>query len=556
LSRSVPSASEVQATFAATLFDEWMVRGLRDVVLAPGSRSTPLAIAAASRSELQLHVRLDERSAGFFALGRALVTSRPVVMVTTSGTAAAELHACVAEADLAFVPLIVVTADRPPELHGVGAPQTIDQAHLYGTMVRRFDDVYDISLDASTRWRGGAGGLWDAAVGDVTSPGPVHLNIGFVEPLIAEAFDLPARDESAIRSPRQEDGQDLAALDLTGLSTLCVVGRGVTPDMISAGTGLGWVVVGDATARDTLAHFDALLRSDEFARRARPDVVVRLGGLPASKVLGERLREWGARTIALSGAGFVADPDRLVSETYAGVPMLDIASLHANTDYGRIWSNASEIVERWLEDVDAHERELNEPLVARTVVALSNDADVPLVVGSSMPVRDIEWWGSPRRTRVFANRGANGIDGVVSTALGVAAGARAVALVGDLTMLHDVSGLVDGLGTAGGTCVLVVADNQGGGIFSFLPQATSLDTDRFELLFGTPRRHELDVVAEAFGHVATTVSSVEELRGAIEKGLAGEGLHVVVARVPSRAENVEIHERWNAHVRTLIETAS
>jgi 2-succinyl-5-enolpyruvyl-6-hydroxy-3-cyclohexene-1-carboxylate synthase len=556
LSRSVPSASEVQATFAATLFDEWIVRGLRDVVLAPGSRSTPLAIAAASRSELQLHVRLDERSAGFFALGRALVTSRPVVMVTTSGTAAAELHACVAEADLAFVPLIVVTADRPPELHGVGAPQTIDQAHLYGTMVRRFDDVYDISLDASTRWRGEAGGLWDAAVGDVTSPGPVHLNIGFVEPLIAEAFDLPARDESAIRSPRQEDGQDLAALDLTGLSTLCVVGRGVTPDMISAGTGLGWVVVGDATARDTLAHFDALLRSDEFARRARPDVVVRLGGLPASKVLGERLREWGARTIALSGAGFVADPDRLVSDAYAGVPMLDIASLHANTDYGRIWSNASEIVERWLEDVDAHERELNEPLVARTVVALSNDADVPLVVGSSMPVRDIEWWGSPRRTRVFANRGANGIDGVVSTALGVAAGARAVALVGDLTMLHDVSGLVDGLGTAGGTCVLVVADNQGGGIFSFLPQATSLDTDRFELLFGTPRRHELDVVAEAFGHVATTVSSVEELRGAIEKGLAGEGLHVVVARVPSRAENVEIHERWNAHVRTLIETAS
>ena len=267
MSRSVPSASEVQATFAATLFDEWIARGLRDVVIAPGSRSTPLAIAAASRRELQLHVRLDERSAGFFALGRSLVTSRPVVMVTTSGTAAAELHACVAEADLAFVPLIVVTADRPPELHGVGAPQTIDQAHLYGAMVRRFDDVYDIALDAATRWRSEASGLWDAAVGVVTSPGPVHLNVGFAEPLIAEAFALPAREEAAEHAPRPVDGRDLAALDLAGLSTLCVVGRGATPEMIDAASALNWVVLGDATARGTVAHYDALLRSDDFARR-------------------------------------------------------------------------------------------------------------------------------------------------------------------------------------------------------------------------------------------------------------------------------------------------
>jgi 2-succinyl-5-enolpyruvyl-6-hydroxy-3-cyclohexene-1-carboxylate synthase len=545
----------VQATFAATLFDEWISRGLRDVVLAPGSRSTPLAIAAASRGELQLHVRLDERSAGFFALGRALVTSRPVVMMTTSGTAAAELHACVAEADLAFVPLIVVTADRPPELHGVGAPQTIDQAHLYGAMVRRFDDVFDVSFDVAPRWRAEASGLWDAAVGEVTEPGPVHLNVGFVEPLITEPLELPARRETAATAIRRGEGKDLTELDLAGSSTLCVVGRGATPEMIAAGEALGWAVLGDATARNTLAHFDALLRSDDFARRVRPDVVVRLGGLPASKVLGERLREWGARTIALSGAGFVADPDRLVSETYTGEPSVDLMSLHANDDYARLWRDASETVVRWLEDVDAEESELTEPLVARTVVAASNENNVPLLVGSSMPVRDVEWWGSPRRTRVFANRGVNGIDGVVSTALGVAAGSRAVAFVGDLTMLHDVSALVDGLGTAGGTCVLIVADNQGGGIFSFLPQATALDVDRFELLFGTPRRHELDVVAEAFGHVATIVSSVSELRGAIEKGLAAEGLHVVVARVPSRPRNVDIHERWNAHVRALIEGA-
>lgn len=555
MSRSVPSASEVQATYAATLFDEWIIRGLRDVVLAPGSRSTPLALAAASRSELTLHVRLDERSAGFFALGRALATSRPVVMMTTSGTAAAELHACVAEADLAFVPLIVITADRPPELHGVGAPQTIEQAHLYGDMVRRFDDVYDVSLDAAPRWRGEASGLWDAAIGEVTSPGPVHLNIGFVEPLMAEALALPERREISARPLRHGDGMDTSTLDLEGLSVLCVVGRGATPEMIDAATALQWVVLGDATARNSLAYFDPLLRSNDFADRVRPDVVVRLGGVPASKILGERLREWKGRTIALSGAGFVADPDRLVSDTYVGSPNSDVASLKASGDYVALWREASASVGRWLEEIDAQEGELTEPLVARTVVAAANDAEVPLIVGSSMPVRDVEWWTPARRTRVVANRGVNGIDGVVSTALGVTAGGRGIALVGDLTMLHDVSGLVEGLGNAGGTCVLVVADNQGGGIFSFLPQATALEEDRFELLFGTPRRHDLDVIAEAFGHVATTASNVGELRRSIDKGLDSEGLTVVVAKVPSRRENVELHERWNDHVRGLVETA-
>jgi 2-succinyl-5-enolpyruvyl-6-hydroxy-3-cyclohexene-1-carboxylate synthase len=555
LSRSVPSASEVQATYAATLFDEWITRGLRDVVLAPGSRSTPLALAAASRSELTLHVRLDERSAGFFALGRALATSRPVVMMTTSGTAAAELHACVAEADLAFVPLIVITADRPPELHGVGAPQTIEQAHLYGEMVRRFDDVYDVSLDAAPRWRGEASGLWDAAIGEVTSPGPVHVNIGFVEPLMADALALPERREISTRPLRHVDGMNISTLDLAGLSVLCVVGRGATPEMIDAATALQWVVLGDATARNTLAYFDPLLRSNDFTDRARPDVVVRLGGVPASKILGERLREWKVRTIALSGAGFVADPDRLVSDTYVGSPNSDVASLKASGDYVALWREASASVGRWLEEVDEQEGELTEPLVARTVVAAANDAEVPLIIGSSMPVRDVEWWTPARRTRVVANRGVNGIDGVVSTALGVSAGGRGIALVGDLTMLHDVSGLVDGLGSAGGTCVLVVADNQGGGIFSFLPQATALDEDRFELLFGTPRRHDLDVIAEAFGHAATTVSNVGELRRSIDKGLDSEGLTVVVARVPSRRENVELHERWNDYVRGLVETA-
>jgi 2-succinyl-5-enolpyruvyl-6-hydroxy-3-cyclohexene-1-carboxylate synthase len=547
LSRSVPSASEAQATFAATLFDQWSRRGLRDVVLSPGSRSTPLALAAATCEGLTVHVRLDERSAGFFALGRALATARPVVVVVTSGTAAAELHACVAEADLAFVPMIVVTADRPPELHGVGAPQTIDQRHLYGEMVRRFDDVFAVDFHESPLWRVRADELWDGCLG--VRPGPVHLNAAFVEPLLADALDLPALVESP---DRIVESTTVTGLDVRSQKVLCVVGRGVSSGVVAECRALNWVVLGDATAIGTLPYFDPLLRVPDFVSGVRPDVVVRLGGLPASKVLSEQLREWSVRTVGLDGAGFVADPDRLISESFAGLPTRDTASLMASETYVTTWRNASNEVGRWLQTLQT-ECEISEPAVARAIVTACNESGTSLVVGSSMPVRDVEWWAPARTSATFANRGVNGIDGVVSTILGVASSSRALGFVGDLTMLHDVSGLVDGLGTNGGTCVLVVADNRGGGIFSFLSQATRVEPTRFEQLFGTPRPHDLEVVAHAFGHQAVSVSTLEELRRAIEKGLAAEGLSVVVAKVPSREDNVRLHGAWNDEVARLVQ---
>ncbi|MGC2484685.1 MAG: 2-succinyl-5-enolpyruvyl-6-hydroxy-3-cyclohexene-1-carboxylic-acid synthase [Acidimicrobiales bacterium] len=545
MSRSVPSASEAQATFSATLFDQWAQLGLRDVVISPGSRSTPLVLAAAATEGLTLHVRLDERSAGFFALGRALATRRPVAVVVTSGTAATELHACVAEADLAFVPLIVVTADRPPNLHGVGAPQTIEQAHLYGDMVRRSTDTFVVNFEDSPRWRDVADDLWYSATG--MRPGPVQLNAAFLEPLVADSLELPGRSGRYVARVEHE----VPSVDVRGLAVLCVVGRGVSRETIEVCRQLNWVVLGDATANGTLAYFDALLRSSDFVERVRPDIVVRLGGLPASKVLAEQLRAWSARTIALDGAGFVADPDRLVGETYAGLPVEGVTALVGDEAYATTWANASREVGRWLEKQD-HESELVEPALARAVVAASNESGAALAVGSSMPVRDVEWWAPARTSATYANRGVNGIDGVVSTILGVAAGSRAIGYVGDLTMLHDVSSLVDGLGTAGGTCVLVVADNRGGGIFSFLTQASRVSAERFEQLFGTPRPLDLEAVARAFGHHATTVTTLDELRGALDKGLGTEGLSVVVARVPSREDNVAIHDSWNESVAALV----
>jgi 2-succinyl-5-enolpyruvyl-6-hydroxy-3-cyclohexene-1-carboxylate synthase len=541
----------VQATYAATLFDEWIRWGLRDVVVCPGSRSTPLALACARRLELRVHVRIDERSAGFFALGRALATHVPVAIVVTSGTAAAELHACVAEASQAFVPLLVLTADRPPELHGVGAPQTIDQHELFGEMVRCFEDPGVARGDDAHTWRSLAQRLWNGAAPQTTAspgPGPVHLNAAFVEPLVADARELPA--PSATTPVTRSSTTNVANLE--DLRVLCVAGHGVSARMVDDCSSLNWAVVGDATALGTISYFDPLLRDTRFAQEVRPDVVVRLGGMPASRVLQERLREWRVRTVGFDGAGFVSDPDRLVTDRLVGLP----DPLHepkADGEYLRLWSEAATHVGEWLAKVDEEEDALHEISLARCVVEESTRRDIPLVIGSSMPVRDVEWWTPTRVAPTFSNRGVNGIDGVVSTVLGVAAGSRAIGLVGDLTMLHDVSALVDGVGDAGGTGVLVVADNHGGGIFSFLTQRASVDDVRFEQLFGTPRDHDLVTIARAFGHESLRVSTISQLRVALEAACGRDGLSVIVADVPSRDENVQLHDEWNEKVASILE---
>jgi 2-succinyl-5-enolpyruvyl-6-hydroxy-3-cyclohexene-1-carboxylate synthase len=542
LQQSVPSPNDVQATYAATLFDEWRRLGLRDVVICPGSRSTPLALACVEQSELRLHVRLDERSAGFFALGVALSSERPVAIIVTSGTAAAELHAVVAEADLARVPLLVLTADRPEELHGVGAPQTIEQGHLYGAMVRRFADPGVASQENTATWRTLARDLWLDARGTGDNAGPVHLNAAFREPLVGQPFELPDQlDELMEMLP----SRDLATVDVNGQRVLAVVGLGADAATVEECVALNWVVLGDATARGTTAYFDPLLRDEQFVTLATPDLVIRLGGLPASKVLQEKLRNWNVPIVALSGAGDVADPDRVVGRTIAGLPRRDVEKMQGSADYVALWRDASTKMGEWF---DAYERDgdlLDEPSVARLVVESSSRFDVPLVVGSSMPVRDVEWFTPSRTSRTFANRGVNGIDGVVSTVLGVGAGAKSLGLVGDLTLLHDVSGLVEGLGEVGGSCVIVVANNHGGGIFSFLAQAHEIAPSQFEQLFGTPRPHNLAAITEAFGHASVTVSTRAELRDVIATGLDREGLTVVIAQVPTRDENVRRHEALN-----------
>ncbi|HEV3329048.1 MAG TPA: 2-succinyl-5-enolpyruvyl-6-hydroxy-3-cyclohexene-1-carboxylic-acid synthase [Acidimicrobiales bacterium] len=554
---SVPVADGVaaaQSAFALALFDEFARGGLVDVVVCPGSRSTPLVLAAAGTEGLALHVRLDERSAGFFAIGRALVTRRPVAVVVTSGTAAAELTAAVVEADLAGVPIVVVTADRPPELRGVGVPQTIDQVKLYGSAVRRVEDPGAIRPSSAPSWRALASRLLSAAV---AGRGPVHLNVPLVEPLDAIASDVPrGRPRGA---PWRTVTTPVAATagafsTLAGARGLLLAGRGAgDPELVLAvAERHGWPLLADPLSGARFEHpcvvatFDALMGDPDVRGALQPDVVVSLGAPPASRALAEALVEWAPRVLAVDERGWPGDPYGLVSDVLVGSPSgwataaRALAPLGGPEDFLAAWRGADDAASSVFESACA--TELNEPSLARRL-SRALPEDVALVVSNSMPVRDLEWFGArtARPPAVFANRGANGIDGVVSTALGVACGARAVALLGDLAFLHDAGALASGLGEGGGRCVLVVADNLGGGIFSFLPQRRSIDASRFERLFVTPPSVAVGGVAAGYGCEVREVKDLDGLDHAVAAGLATDGVTVVVAAVRDRDRNVELH---------------
>jgi 2-succinyl-5-enolpyruvyl-6-hydroxy-3-cyclohexene-1-carboxylate synthase len=537
-----------QATFAATLVDEWARAGVRHAVVAPGSRSTPLALALANHERIAVHVHHDERCAGFIGLGIGLATGCPAVVLTTSGTATTHLHAAVVEAHQAGVPLIVATADRPPELRGVAAPQTIDQTGLYGGAVRWFHDP-GVADDATrSTWRSTASRAAAEATGGLAGrPGPVHLNLPFREPLLGDVDELP---------PGRVDGSPwhvvTHAPDTAGGGPP-LSGRG----FIVAGAGAPmsladgpWPVLADARSGlcgpAVVAHADALLRDADLAVDLRPDIVLHVGHRPASRVVAEWIANSGAREIVVAGQW--ADPSRTAAELRAAVPAL--------TDAPAGW------LERWREVDDAAEAaitatlaahdEPTEPGTARAVLAALPPGG-HLVVSSSMPVRDLEWYARPRAdVVVHANRGANGIDGVVSTAVGVAlaTGASTACLVGDVAFLHDTNALL-GVADRDLSLTIVVVDNDGGGIFSFLPQASAIATADFELLFGTPHGVRVEDLAAAHGLTSLTIESDDILEDVIRASLPHRGVRLVVVRT-DRAANVELHAELNAAVASRI----
>lgn len=538
---------DANATACAALADEWIRCGVRHAVVAPGSRSTPLALALAERDELEVHVVHDERVAAFVALGIGL-DGIPAVLVCTSGTAPVNFHPAVVEAGLSGIPMIVATADRPPELRGVGAPQTIDQLDLYGRSVRWFHDAPVPDEADPSSWRPLA-----QRVVTTAAAGPVHLNLPFREPLVGNAGELPTTIGPPLPVPTtMVVGGPLDPGFDRQRGVIVAGGRSGVPaaDVAALADQLGWPVLADPCSGlrgtpNAITAFDSLVRVDEFANAHAPELVVRVGRAPASKALSQWVARVGAPLLQVGGPG-VVDPDRNVT-TFCSLDDLATLTGAANTPWMARWRHADDraeaAIDRALVDLG-----LGEPATARTVARAARDVGAELVASSSMPIRDVEWFGGDV-VDVHANRGANGIDGVMSTAVGRAVGGRTVfVLVGDIAFVHDSNALV-ALGSRELDLRIVVVDNAGGGIFNFLPQATSLTRDRFEQLFGTPHGTDVVELASAHGIDAATVSTADELSARI--AVAGLSITRVVT---DREQNVRDHETIQRAVAAALAT--
>lgn len=584
----MPASSAAYADQAVRMFIRQLrLSGCTSVVIAPGSRSTPLTLAFARDPKFKAWLQLDERSAGYFALGLARQLRAPVALVCTSGTAAANFMPAVVEAYLSRIPLLVLTGDRPPELRDVGANQTIDQSRLYGTHVKWTAEM-PIPQGQAALLRHAAATAARAVAAAVEGPaGPVHVNFPFREPLVdgAPPLPLPDVDGLAVAAPAATRPSSEAIAQLTS----ACLGRGIIvcgPEPYGLPADaitdlahlLEWPVLADPLSglragRHRQGHiveaYEALLRVPEFVGAARPEVVLRFGAMPTSKPLMQYLAglhearqvvvdvTGGWRDADASGSLFVqADPAAFcralgaamarrrptVATGLADDPMRGAAP-PPDADWFDLWMSANRTTRAALrEGVDA----IDEPFEGRAPVELASalPAGSTLVVGNSMPVRDMDAFFPliTRDVRIVGTRGASGIDGVVSTAVGAAAaGEGPVALlVGDLSFLHDLNGLWAAKRHGLSLTVLLV-NNDGGGIFHFLPQA-ELATDQFEPWFGTPHGLDFRGAVEMYGGRFEEIEGYRGWDAQLRAAFADKGLTVLQLRT-ERERNVTLHRQ-------------
>ena len=545
------------------LVDELIRCGLREVVLAPGSRSTPLAMAfyeAARQQRLRLHVRIDERSASFTALGLAKASRLPVVVLCTSGTAAANFHPAVIEADESGVPLVVLTADRPAELRGIGANQAIDQIKLYGAAVRWFCEagLPEARPGAARYWRSLACQAWAHAAGRVGGlPGPVHLNLPFREPLVPggdeewpESLEGRPGGEPWTRFSDHDATHDVLDLPWTERGVVvCGDGDYDARALAELAGRAGWPVLAEPSSGarrgpGALSAYQYLLATPEFVRAHQPDVIVSAGRPGLSRPQLAFLKNGSARrhVVVAQGPGRWADPQRAATDVATALRLTGTPD-GAGSAGGWLdgWQRADEAARRAVDAVLDEDESLTEPRLARDLATSLPDGAL-LWCGSSQPVRDIDCALPPRADlRVLASRGTSGIDGTTSSAIGAALahGGPAFAVIGDLTFLHDAAGLALGPDEPRPDLCLVVVNNDGGGIFSALEQAAF--PGPFERVFGTPHGTGLNHLAAAFGLPYQRL----EQPGDLAKALQGTGLRVVEAQT-SRAGGTELRARLRA----------
>ncbi|MBM7806051.1 2-succinyl-5-enolpyruvyl-6-hydroxy-3-cyclohexene-1-carboxylate synthase [Geodermatophilus bullaregiensis] len=535
---------------ARVLVDELLRGGVTDAVVAPGSRSAPvaLALAAAERAgALRLHVRIDERTAAFLALGLARASGRPVPVLTTSGTATAHLHAAVLEADVSGVPLVALTADRPPELRATGANQTIEQPGLYGGAVRWAADVGvpEAGREAAQNryWRSVVSRALLAATGVLSAdPGPVHLNLAFREPLLPDGDPAPSgewagRDGGAPWTAAAAPGPVADPLP-AGQRTLVVAGDGPTAlgrAWAAGAAAAGWPVVaepsGGAWTGDAVRGGALLLGVADWLDAHRPERVVVVGRPTLSRPVSALLADPRVSVQTVVATPRWPDAGRSSALVTRAAPPVGPAG---DDGWAAAWRDAAGRVGTAVDALLDAAPGLTAARLARDVVA-ALPAGRLLVLGSSTPVRDVDRLAVPRAdVTVLANRGVAGIDGTVSTAVGAALvhGGPAVALMGDLTFLHDLQGLLTGDGEPRPDLTVVVPDNDGGGIFAQLEPGRPAHQRDYRRVFGTPHGRDLVAVAQGLGWEATAVRDAGELPAALALG----GPRVVVVRTDQRAE--------------------
>ena len=539
------------AAFAGRL----AAHGVRDVVISPGSRSTPLAVTFHAHPDLRTHIQLDERSAAFFALGQAKASGRPSVLICTSGTAAANYLPAVVEANHAGVPMIVCTADRPPELRGWGAGQTIDQVGMFTTNVRWASDLPIPSDWSEPAARMAATRAVEAATG--ASRGPVHLNWPLRKPL-EPVGAVPVRRDDAIPASAEPEPGSIAGLSalLAAERGVIVLGPDLAPDVttgvrlaesaLELGVAAGWPVIAEPLAHARLFDSDALivhgehLLKHESIDRLRPDLVLRFGGATTTAPVNRWLERVRPERVAL------VDPERRWHD--ASFTTTD----HLAVDPSAVLAAAIEAVPArsgaWLGEWRALDQAAGDAVTAildgggrssgsvvRDLCAAADGNGLHVMSSNSMPPRDLDSF-VPAGTHIafVGNRGAAGIDGITSTALGIATqvDGPVVVFTGDLALLHDIGGLL-GVARAGERLTVLCIDNDGGQIFSMLPVHGRIDAGDYETIFRTPHGVDLAGLDGLAGVDVTVVDEADDLEAVLRSSTAktDPGVDLVIVRV-------------------------
>lgn len=507
-------------TLARTIVRQIIESGIKDVVISPGSRNAPLSIAffqASQRGLITLHTRIDERTAAFFALGIAKASKLPVPIVCTSGTAVANYHPAVLEASHSNQPLLVITADRPAELRRTGANQTTEQARIFGKAVRYFADVSGPAFPMTLPL-------------DSLKTGPVHLNIQFAEPLGPDD-DSDWLSKLLIKAPEALARKSAGTFYTKSTRGVLVIGHdraGFTADEVNEfSKSLGWPTIAEdpLSFPNAIAHASIFLTSQAITDELRPDTVVVIGRTTLSRSI-NRFINTARKNIVIDPRMLTVDGDRQADQKFTAIPTVDFAG--NDPEYADRWQKYGQRASKMVAELG----NWSEQLVAREIASLL-PTDSTLFISSSRPIRDIEGFASPRSgVETFANRGLAGIDGNISTALGIASQRSAtIAVLGDLSFLHDLTGLIHGEVI---NIKFLLIDNNGGGIFSTLGHRGQ---EGFEQVFGTPHNLDLTKIADAFGLPTTRVKNQAELSSELSKPISGMSL--VVIEVPDRDTNAD-----------------